>query len=238
MSSLNKDPLGKAIQEFAKTSVNKDVIVRSEICDDDIIPSAYLFRSFDEMPEIEQVALKNCKGSIIDVGAGAGIHAKYLVEKGHEVACIDISPLAIEHLNAAHLNAREINFYDLKGETYDTVLMLMNGIGIAGTLSNLRVTLEKAKSLLNKGGKILCDSSDIKYLYEDEDGAMWVDLNSEYYGNFKFQMVYDEQQTDWFPWLYVDANTLEEVALSEGLSTKILVQNEHEYLAELTPIDA
>ena len=232
MSSTTKDPLGKAIQEYAKSGVNKDIIVRSEICEDDVIPSSYLFRSFEEMPAIEQIALANCQGKVLDVGAGAGIHTKYLIENGFEVNCIDISPLAVEHLLAQNIQASTTNFFDLKDGNYDTVLMLMNGIGIAGTLSNLRVSLEKAKSLLNKKGKILCDSSDIKYLYEDEDGAMWVDLNADYYGNFKFQMVYDDQQTDWFPWLYVDAQTLEEVA------TRILTQNEHEFLAELTPIDA
>ena len=66
----------------------------------------------------------------------------------------------------------------------------MNGIGIAKNLANLENTLLRAKGMLNENGKILCDSADIKYLYEDNDGGMWVDLNTTYYGNFKFQMTF------------------------------------------------
>jgi hypothetical protein len=132
------------------------------------------------------------------------------------------------------LNARKINFFDLKDEQYDTILMMMNGIGIAGTLANLENTLIQAKSLLAEGGKILCDSSDIKYLYEDEDGALWVDLNSEYYGNFRFQMKYKKDKGPWFDWLYVDFDNLFKAAKNVGLKAKRLYENEDHYLAEIT----
>ncbi len=175
------DPIGKAILEYADKRTPADIIVQSEICDDDIIPLEVLFRRHEDMPELEQLALSRCTGKILDVGAGAGAHAKYLMESGLEVHCIDISQGAIEYLEEIEIPARKLDFFDVKEESYDTVLMLMNGIGIAGTLSNLEKTLHHAKSLLNAKGKILCDSSDIKYLYEDEDGSMWVDLNTEYY---------------------------------------------------------
>jgi hypothetical protein len=132
------------------------------------------------------------------------------------------------------LNARKIDFFDIKDEQYDTILMMMNGIGIAGTLANLEKTLIQAKSLLAEGGKILCDSSDIKYLYEDEDGALWVDLNSEYYGNFRFQMKYKKDKGPWFDWLYVDFDNLFKSAKNVGLKVKRLYENEDHYLAEIT----
>jgi hypothetical protein len=110
----------------------------------------------------------------------------------------------------------------------------MNGIGIAKTLDNLEATLVKAKGMLNENGKILCDSSDIKYLYEDDEGGMWVDLNTTYYGNFKFQMKYAGHETDWFEWLYVDFDKLEEIALKAGFKARILQEEDDQYLAELT----
>jgi hypothetical protein len=132
------------------------------------------------------------------------------------------------------LNASRKNFFDLKGESYDTILMMMNGIGIAGTLSNLDATLLHAKSLLKEGGKILCDSSDIKYLYEEEDGSLWIDLNTEYYGNFRFQMKYKKEIGPWFDWLYVDFDNLFQAAKRVGLKArKIYDKNDH-YLAEIT----
>ena len=233
MEKQLKDPIGKAIIDFSETGKSIDIIVKSDICDDDIIPSEYLFRSFEEMPEIEQVALKKCSGKILDVGAAAGIHAKYLIENKLSVDCIDISPLSISYLKSIGLSAENINFFDYQAKTYDTILMLMNGIGIAGQLSNLERTLQKAYSLLNSDGRLICDSSDIKYLYQDDNGAMWVDLSTEYYGNFKFQMIYDEHTSDWFDWLYVDFDKLKTAAEKIGFSVnKIFDENDH-YLVEL-----
>ena len=132
------------------------------------------------------------------------------------------------------LNAERINFFSLTGKKYDTILMLMNGIGIAGKLSNLDTTLEQAKSLLNPGGKILCDSSDIHSLYEDEDGSLWIDLNTEYYGNFRFQMKYKKQKGPWFDWLYVDFDNLFKAAKNVGLKAIRVLEEDDHYLAELT----
>jgi SAM-dependent methyltransferase len=235
-SSLN-DPMGQAILDYSRTKEDKNIIVSSEICEDDVISSAYLFRTLEDMPNIERVALGNCSGKIIDVGAGAGVHAKYLSNNGHEVSCIDISPRSVEHLISEGLKAECKDFYSLEGEKFDTILMLMNGIGISGKLNNLEHTLLKAKSLLNINGKIICDSSDIKYLYEDEKGGMWMDLNSDYYGDFRFQMKYSDQTSDWFDWLYVDFNNMKAIAEKIGLKvTKLADENDH-YLVELKNVE-
>ncbi len=228
-----KDPIGKAIQDFAATGKNTDIIVESDICEDDLIPSEYLFRSFEEMPRLEQIALEKCVGKTLDVGSAAGIHAKHLVKKGFDVECIDISPLSIDYLKKEGLSARCIDFFDLKNEKYDTVLMLMNGIGISGKLSNLEFTLLHAKSLLNKNGQIICDSSDVKFLFEDEEGGTWVDLNAAYYGNFKFIMKYEEHQSDEFNWLYVDFTTFKEKAENVGLTIEKIYDKNDQFLVIL-----
>lgn len=228
------DPIGAAIKEYADKRRPEDIIVSSDICEDDIIPLEVLFRKYDEMPPIEQKALSLARGHVLDVGAGAGIHATYLQDLGFKVDCIDISEGAVEYLKSNDLNAERINFFSLKDRKYDTILMLMNGIGIAGKLSNLEKTLEHAKSLLNPGGKILCDSSDIHSLYEDEDGALWVDLNTEYYGNFRFQMKYKKQKGPWFDWLYVDFDNLFQASKKVGLKAVRVLEEDDHYLAELT----
>lgn len=228
------DPIGFAIQEYAKKRKPEDIIVTSDICDDDIIPLEVLFRNFDEMPEIEQTALQRASGKVLDVGAGAGIHAMYLQDLGLDVDCIDISEGAVDYLKSNGLKAEAKNFFSLKDKKYDTILMLMNGIGIAGKLSNLEKTLSHAKSLLKPGGKILCDSSDIRYLYEDEDGSLWIDLNTEYYGNFRFQMKYKKEKGPWFDWLYVDFDNLFQAAKNVGLKAQRVLDIEDHYLAEIT----
>jgi len=149
------DPIGLAIQEYASKRKPADVIVKSDICEDDIIPVEVLFRSYDDMPELERQALDRCEGSVLDVGSGAGVHAQFLKENGCEVTCIDISPGAVKHLQSIGLKAQQVDFFELKDQRFDTILMLMNGIGIAGKLSNLANTLNHAKSLLNEGSNSL-----------------------------------------------------------------------------------
>jgi SAM-dependent methyltransferase len=228
------DPVGAAILDYIKTRKPDDIIVSSDICEDDVIPVEVLFRNQIEMPDLELMALESCKGKVLDVGAGAGAHSKELIDRGLDVDSIEISDGAVEYMKSIGLNARKINFFDLKNDKYDTILMMMNGIGIAGKLSNLENTLLQAKSLLQPGGKILCDSSDIKYLYEDEDGALWVDLNSEYYGNFRFQMKFKKEKGPWFDWLYVDFDNLFNAAKNVGLKAKKIVDQDDHYLAEIT----
>jgi SAM-dependent methyltransferase len=234
MDEIKGDPIGVAILDYAATKKPNDIIVGSDICEDDIIPIEVLFRKYDEMPELEQVAIEKSKGKVLDVGAGTGVHSLELKDRGNEVFPIDVSEGAVTYMKKAGLNPRKIDFFDLKNERYDTILMMMNGIGIAGKLSNLEHTLQHAKSLLNDGGKILCDSSDIKYLYEDEDGSLWVDLNSEYYGNFRFQMKYKQEKGPWFDWLYVDFENLFTAANNVGLKAKRIFEGDDHYLAEIT----
>jgi SAM-dependent methyltransferase len=228
------DPIGVAIQEYATKRKPADIIVKSDICDDDIIPIEVLFRTYEEMPELEKLALSKCTGKVLDIGAGAGMHAHQLKDNGLDVHCIDISEGAVDFMKKSGLKAEKINFFDLKNEKFDTLLMLMNGIGIAGTLANLESMLTQAKSLLNPNGKILCDSSDIKYLYEDEEGGMWMDLNTEYYGNFQFQMEYNNEIGSKFDWLYVDFDNLFQAAKNVGLKARKIYDQDDHFLAEIS----
>lgn len=231
-NALN-DPMGQAIVDFAANGRAEDIVVCSDICDDDTIPPAYLFRSYEEMPTLEKLALSKCSGRILDIGSGAGIHAKWLQEQGFSVDTIDKSPLSAAFVQSLGIPSQCVDFFDLEEGNYDTLLMLMNGIGIAKTLEQLDATLVHAKKLVGEKGKIICDSSDIQYLYEDEDGGVWMDLNTTYYGNFRFQMKYNEHISDWFDWLYVDYGRLEEAALRTGWSIQKLYEDDNQYLAEL-----
>ncbi len=233
MSAPGKDPLGRIILDYSKDKIERQVIVESEICEDDFITASYLFRSYDEMPKMEQIALEHCSGSILDIGAGAGIHSQYLKEKGLKVKSIDVSPGAVEFMKSQGLNAEIEDFHEVS-EQYDTLLMMMNGIGIAGSLKNLERTLLQAKKMLRENGQLLFDSTDIKYLYMDDDGGMWIDLNTEYYGNFNFRMHYEDQSTDWFDWLYIDFDKLQESANKLDLKVEKLYEEDKQFLARIT----
>lgn len=234
ISDIKKDPFGLALQDFLKGSYDENILVYSELCDEDVIPVDYLFRSYQEMPKMEQTALNMATGRILDVGAGAGCHAKYLHEKGQSVFAIDISETCVKHYESMGIPSACIDFFELD-QKFDTILFLMNGIGLGGKLDRLTDTIAHAKKLLNPGGQILCDSSDIKYLYEEEDGSFWVDLNSKYYGEFKFQTKYKDAVSEWFEWLYVDFDNLQKAAENCGMTAEKVIDGTHfDYLAKIS----
>ncbi|SDS69074.1 class I SAM-dependent methyltransferase [Gramella sp. MAR_2010_147] len=228
----NKDIFGIAIKAFYEKNDKTDIIVHSPDFDDDVIPVAYLFRDFREMPEIEQTALENCHGKVLDVGCGAGSHALYLEKKRNLfVEAIDTSTGAIEICKKRGLsNVFCKDFFHIKNEKFDTILMLMNGSGIIGKLENLEHFFNHSKSLLAENGKILMDSSDLIYLFDDE-----IVETDQYYGEFEFSISYKNQKTDSFEWLYIDPVLLEKLANANGFKCEILQRGKnHDFLASLS----
>lgn len=232
------DPLGLAIQDYWKGKKRAAVKVYTDQADPDELPAKYLFRSLPEMPEREQVALANCRGSVVDVGAGAGSHALALQENGVPVTALEISELACQVQRER--GVRQVlqgDFFSLAPQPFDTLLFLMNGIGIASSLENLPHFIETCKKWLAPGGQILLESSDILYLYEEEDGSVVLDLNAAYYGELTYVMEYQNERTDPFGWLFIDFDLLEQYAGQAGLQAELLLSEEDgHYLARLTQL--
>lgn len=233
MNSNTKDPIGQALLDYFINGSADDITVESDVLDDDIIPVNYLFRKESELPELERIALSLCSGKVLDVGACSGAHSHILQKRKLDVECIDLSEGAIEVLIKRGLSARRIDFFELKDESYDTLLFLMNGTGIAGSLDRFENLLKQASSLLEANGQILIDSTDIRYIYEDEEGGVWVDLNGSYYGEIEFKMTYKNHSSEWFNWLYLDQEKMIDLAEKCGFTCNIVFQEEDQYLAQL-----
>lgn len=234
--SPNNDPMGAAIRDYQSKGKASRLRVLSSMFDEDEMPVAHLFRTFNQMPRLEQKALSMAKGRVLDIGAGAGCHALALQERGLEVKAIDISPLSCEVMKERGVkNAECVNLFDpqLQGE-YDTLLLLMNGTGIAGKLNRQSMLLNRLKELLAEGGQILIDSSDLKYIYENEDGSMDIDLNAPYYGEVDYQMQYKNVKGEPFDWLYTDPMLLASISKQCALNCEIVEEGEnYDFLARL-----
>ena len=234
---MSKDIYGDALLDYQKNLYTEDLITFSSLAEEeDTMPLPYLFRSFEEMPLIEQTALNTSKGNILDLGAGAGSHSLYLQSKNKEVTAIDISEGAIEVCKQRGIsNAFVQDIWNFENKKFDTILALMNGTGICGKLEHLAPFLLKLKSLLTSKGQILIDSSDIIYMFEDEDGEHWIPGDNSYYGEVQFELSYKNTKGDSFLWLYVDFNTLQRCANFNGMHCELLKEGEHyDYLAKLT----
>ena len=231
----DKDPMGLAIADFHATGKASKLRLFSPMFYEDEFPVATLFRDFKDMPVLEQKAVELASGRILDVGAGAGCHSLELQRRGANITAIDISPSSVETMRKRGLaHVLEQDFYDVE-EKYDTILMLMNGIGIVGTLDRMEQFFKQLDRILAPGGKVLFDSSDICYVFEGEDGIIELPDTPGYYGEIQYQMQYGRVKGEQFDWLYIDADTMAEAAFEHGYCFEVIEHGEHyDYLGSLT----
>lgn len=229
------DPMGKAIAEYHKTGKAAKLRVFSPMFEEDEMPLATLFRSYESMPQIEQKALDMARGRVLDVGAGAGCHALVLQERGMDVTAIDISPLSVKTMKERGVRkVFEQDFFAMESR-FDTILMLMNGIGILGSLKRMPAFFRQLDKVLAPGGQVLCDSSDVSYVFETEEGIIELPDGMDYYGEHRFQMRYKETIGEPFDWLYLDADTLKEEAGRNGYAVEVVAEGNHyDFLARIT----
>ncbi|MCI4668962.1 MAG: methyltransferase domain-containing protein [Bacteroidia bacterium] len=233
ITNPQKDPMGMALLDYQKGVKGGVIHVSSDIAVNDLIPVDYMYRDQRAMPEWELLALDHCRGKILDIGAGAGSHALILQERGSEVLAMDVSPGAVEAMKCRGLNTIHENIFDFQGLRFDTLLMMMNGIGLVGDIQGLERFLESAHQMLEAGGQILLDSSDLSYLYEDKT---ILKPDKRYEGIIEFQMRYKNIKGDPFFWIYIEYEKLKSHAQRHGYVCSLIKEGPHfEYLASLTP---
>lgn len=230
-----KDLFGKALLDYQNGNYTEDLITSTNISGEDELPLPYLFRNFTEMPKLEQKALQLAKGQVLDVGCGAGSHSLYLQQKGLQVKAIDISEGAVSVTKQRGVVNVALKDLLEESETFDTILLLMNGTGIFKELAQVSKYLNHLKSLLNANGQILMDSSDIQYMYEDNDGGLWIDTNADYYGELDYFLSYKGQDEAPLKWLYMDFERLQLACEAVGLTCDKVMNGAHfDYLAKIT----
>jgi SAM-dependent methyltransferase len=224
------DILGHALYDHYHGLSKQKLWINNQYGPKEEMPIATYFRDEDNMPDLEWLALNECRGLVLDIGAGAGSHALALQARDIAVTALEISPVAVQVMHARGvIDTVLADIFTYNQDNFDTLLLLMNGVGLAGTIARLKLLLTHFHTLLNSGGQILFDSSDIAYLYEGKlpEGA--------YYGEISYQYEYNRQKTDWFKWLYVDEQTMQTIATEAGFKLEVLLEDEFgQYLARLT----
>ncbi len=234
-----EDVFGKALLDYQNGNYSEDIFTYSSLDEEDVMPLPYLFRNFKTMPLLEQKALALCKGKVLDIGCGAGSHSLHLQQKGFDVTALDTSAGAIETCKFRGIkNTLHTDISAFEAEKFDTLLLLMNGIGIVGNLKLLNNFLDHLKSFLKPGGQILLDSSDIIYMFiddEDSESQESFEFDPEnYYGEVTFTMKYKGKESNSFHWLYLDFDTLQRAANDNNLTCDLVFKGDHyNYLARL-----
>ncbi len=230
------DLFGKAILDYQIKNKSENLITETSISEADEMDISYLFRTYNEMPKIEQLALDLTKGKTLDVGCGAGSHSLFLQnERKIIVKAIDISENAIKTCKLRGLEqALCQDVLTINSEKFDTILLLMNGTGIFKKKEMSIDYLIHLKKLLAENGQILIDSSDIKYMYTKTELKKMTKEN-KYYGEIEFTITYKNKTGIPFPWLYLDCNTFKKLSEKVGFKFEVVQKGTHfDYLAKLS----
>jgi len=230
------EPLGDAMMDYYHGNMATTIYIKSSIEGDRVVSLEAFFRENENFPKIERYAFRYCNGKILDVGAGSGPHALYLQKERFDTTAIDISDKAVEVMQKRGLKKTFcIDIFEYDTETYDTILLMMNGIGVAGDLQGLARLLQHFKKLLNPGGQILFDSTDIGYVssFDRAISSLRTPI-PEYYGTAYYQLQYKGKTGDVYPWLFIDRKTLVNIATENGFNSQILKTYKNQFLASLT----
>ena len=235
MNKVYQDPFEQACWDYYLGDKDATIKIISNKAEDEIVPVKYFFRELNEMPEIEKIALDLCQGEILDIGAGSGCHSLELIKKGYIVNALEIKKGLTDLLILRGIKkVYHSDIFKFSDKQFDTLLLLMNGIGLVEDLNGLDRFLSHVKLILQPGGQILMDSSDLMYLYQEEDGSIKINLNEGYYGEVEYKFVYNNQSGDLFKWLYVDFSTLTEYADKNGFICELIYEDDHyNFLARL-----
>ncbi|WP_153796110.1 class I SAM-dependent methyltransferase [Foetidibacter luteolus] len=229
------DIFGTALYDYYQQKRPGKLWIHNRYGPKEEMPLGAYFRTEADMNDIELTALRQCRGTVIDVGAGAGTHTLLLQRKGLDVTALEISPGAVAVMKQRGVKKIiQRDFFACKGKRFDTLLLLMNGIGLVQTLSGLHQFLQHAATMLQPGGRLLFDSSDVAYIYDKKNA-----VPNNYYGEIDYRYEYKKQKSGWFKWLYVDRQTLKQIARQHGWNCRIIREDENgQYLARLTRKDA
>ena len=225
-----KDIFGKALLDFQHKTFDPPLLLHNEYGSPESISMERFFNDQDEFSALENFALEQASGRIVDIGAATGRHALYLQNLRHDITAMDISVscgVLMKEIGLRKIIVEDI--FNFNGQEFDTILMLMNGIGLAGNIEGLERLLTHFKNILNPAGQLLVDSSDISYLYKD------IPLpTNKYFGELAFQYEYKNMISDPINWLYIDQEKLMSISNSTGWSCQVIFEDETDaYLARL-----
>ena len=222
--NFNWDAYGEALLDYHYNRYVPPLLLNTSYGVKEDMPADVFFRTPDDFNDLELFALNLVNGNTLDAGAGAGAFSLALQQMGIDVTALEISEQACEVMKKRGVNkVLNQSLESFNSGKFDSILFMMNGLGLFGTLDGLREGLRHVKTLLKPGGQIIADSSDIRYLYES---ALPDDF---YFGEINYQYIYHRRPGEWFKWIYVDQETLSEVAREAGLYCQVVFEGDKDH---------
>lgn len=233
-------PYARALRAYFAGDTGAELLLRRDDGAAYPLPPAHFFRDEADISPLEAAALALCRGRVLDAGAGAGADSLILQGRGLDVVAIDISPVAVEIMTRRGVRqAICADVFTLRGEQFDTVLLMGHGIGIVGDPAGLDRFLAHVRTLLRPGGCVLLDSMDVTctedpahLAYHAANRRAGRDIGQTY-----IQFEFAGERGPFCGWLNVQPDTLGAHAQAAGLACEILRQEPNgDYLARLEAI--
>jgi 2-polyprenyl-3-methyl-5-hydroxy-6-metoxy-1,4-benzoquinol methylase len=194
------------------------------------------FHLTDNYDQIEQIALDNAQGLILDLGAGAGSHSLYLQKRGFEVHSVDVSKKAVEVMAKRGVSHPiHANIFEYDKNKYDTILIIF-GIGIVGNLNGLNSLFINLNKILKDGGSLFTDSIDVHEAKQHDYHKYhkWKEQQGRYFGERKLRIHYNNQISEWFDWMHADKATLKMYCEKHGFHFHLLKKDVNSrYIAKI-----
>ncbi|HIK19708.1 MAG TPA: class I SAM-dependent methyltransferase [Synechococcus sp. M44_DOE_062] len=257
-----QDPLEQALWDWHRGQAQGSLLLHAyslegiPLAEEPQVVSPEVFFT-QELPEVEALALELCRGRVLDIGAGTGRHSLLLQEEGFAVAALDRSPVALQIMAERGVRCRiaaDLFHWPGPEDPFDTLLLLMNGVGLVGSPSGLEHFLRLARHWIQPTGQLLLDSTDLSDTgdladledlpaerelenWESPSGKLTEPAHLEADGSedckegseptakvVNFVAEYNGQRGDPFPWLFVDPETLLQCAHANGWQGQIVYQ--------------
>jgi len=231
-------PHGAALLAYFRGDTQAELVIRRDDGLEDRLPVSHFFRPPEQFFPIEVMALERCRGHVLDIGAGTGLHSLVLQSRGLTVIAIDVSSLAVTIMQESGVeDPRWADIFSFDDGPFDTLLMLGHGIGMAQDLAGLDRFLAHARSLVRRGGQVLVHSHDVRKTHDPRHLA-YHDANrraGRYIGEIRMRFVFENDVGPMCGWLHVDPETLMRHAERAGWGCDIVLEEESgDYLARLT----
>lgn len=189
----------------------------------------------DGLPELDKIAVENCAGRVLDIGAGAGSHSLAIQERGLDVTSIDISAKAVRVMSERGCKDAKVgDVFDSYSELFDTIFIILN-IGIVQNLNGLARFLKHLETLMTDGGRLITDSIDPRNSEDKSYRKYTQDKITKgcYLGERTLRFEYKDQASEWFEWMHIDPETLEQYVDEAGYSMKHIGNDRKRYLVSI-----
>ena len=230
------NPFSRALVDFYSGNLDAAFTIRRDDGFEQQVFAAPFF-NVEHYPPLEIRAMGECYGNILDIGSATGRHSLELLRRGFKVTSLDILPEMEAIMKSRGLTDVVIaDVFRFFGPRYDTLLMLMNGIGMTGSIDGLTRFLQLAHDLTVPGGQIVCDSIDVSVTTDPQHLAYRKNnlASGRLAGQQSFVMVYHGEDSVRFDWLHIDFQSFSDLCDSTDWNATLLeVEDDGHYLCKL-----